>query len=174
MNRLTPLEIQRAMFPSRWKGMDPDAVRALLSQLAEQVEDDARLRGELKAQVARLSQEVEEYRHRTNGLNEALVAAQHTAEAMIGRAEAEAQRIVSEAQSLADRVIDDAIRRAENLELIISQLRSRRRAARADLGKLVELLQGYAKDDETAEEREAQAPSVALMRPRAREGKAGS
>lgn len=174
MNRMTPLEIQRASFPSRWKGVDPEAVRALLSQLAEQVEDEARIRGELKAQVARLSGEVEEYRHRTNALNEALVAAQHTAEAMIGRAEAEAQRIVSEAQALADRVIDDAIHRAENLELIISQLRSRRRAARAEVEKVVELLQGFVRDDEAAEEREAQVPSVALMRPRAREGKASS
>lgn len=174
MNRMTPLEIQRTTFPVRWKGVDPEAVRAFLSQLAEQVEDDARTRGELKAQVARLSGEVEEFRHRTNALNEALVAAQHTAEAMIGRAEAEAQRIVSEAQALADRVIDDAIHRAENLELIISQLRSRRRGARADLQKVIELLQGFMHDDELAEEREAQAPAVALMRPRAREGKASS
>lgn len=174
MNRMTPLEIQRATFPSRWQGMDPDAVRAFLSQLAEQVEDDARIRGELKAQVARLSAEVEEYRHRTNALNEALVAAQHTAEAMIGRAEAEAQRIVSEAQALADRVIDDAIHRAENLELIIGQLRSRRRAARAEVQKVIELLQGFLRDDEAAEEREAQSPSVTLMRPRVREGKASS
>ncbi|HPW56262.1 MAG: DivIVA domain-containing protein [Thermoanaerobaculaceae bacterium] len=174
MNRMTPLEIQRASFPLRWKGMDSDAVRALLSQLAEQVEEEARVRGELKAQVARLSGEVEEYRQRTNALNETLVAAQHTAEAIIGRAEAEAQRIVSEAQALADRVIDDAIHRAENLELIIGQLRSRRRAARAEVKKVIELLQGFIRDDEAAEEREVQVPSVALMRPRVREGQASS
>lgn len=102
------------------------------------------------------------------------MAAQHTAEAIIGRAEAEAQRIVSEAQALADRVIDDAIHRAENLELIIGQLRSRRRAARAEVKKVIELLQGFIRDDEAAEEREVQVPSVALMRPRVREGQASS
>jgi DivIVA domain-containing protein len=36
MNRLTPLEIQRATFPRRLQGFDPDAVREFLSQLAEQ------------------------------------------------------------------------------------------------------------------------------------------
>lgn len=171
MNRLTPLEIQRASFPRKLHGVDGDAVRDLLSMVAEQVEEDARIRGELRAQVARLTQELEEHRKQTNAVNEALVAAQRTAEATIGRAEAEAQRIVSEAQALADRVIDDAIRRAENLEVVIGQLRSRRRGARADLKKLVDVLGGAVSDDESDETREAQSPTLAVMRPRQRESK---
>jgi cell division initiation protein len=172
MNRLTPLEIQRASFPRKLQGVDIDAVRGFLSQVAEQVEEDARIRGELRSQVARLTQELEEHRKQSNAVNEALVAAQRTAEATVARAEAEAQRTVSEAQTLADRLIDDAIRRAENLEVVIGQLRGRRRSARADLKKLSEVLTGTVSDDESAETREAGTPALAVMRPRQRESKA--
>jgi cell division initiation protein len=173
MNRLTPLEIQRATFPRRLQGFDPDAVREFLSQLAEQFEDDARLRGELRAQVARLSREVEEYKERADALKEALGAAERTAEATIARAEAEAQRIVSETQTLADRILEEATRRAENIEVVTGQLRGRRRSARADLKRLAELLGGAARDDEAAEQRENEVPSVAVLRPRAREKREG-
>ncbi len=172
MTRLTPLEIQRATFRSRFRGLDPEEVRAFLGELAEGSEEDARLRGELKAQVARLTQELDEHRSRADALNEAMVQAQKTAEATVSRAEAEAQRIVSEAQTLADRVIEEATRRAENIEVVISQLRARRRTARADLKRLAELLAGFAKDDEADEDREGATPSVTLLRPRSREGKA--
>lgn len=166
MNRLTPLEIQRSTFPRKVRGLDPEAVRNFLGQIAEQLEDEARARGELRTQIARLTQEVEEYRQRTDALNEAMVAAQRTAEATVAQAEAEAQRIVAEAETLADRVVDDAARRAENVELVIGHLRGRRRTARSDLKRLVELLQGTVRDDEAAEQRESEAPSVSFLRRR--------
>jgi cell division initiation protein len=171
MSRLTPLEIQRSIFPRRMRGLDPDAVREFLGQIAEQLEDEARSRGELRAQVARLTQEVDEYRERAGALNEAMVAAQRAAEAIVGRAEAQAQRIVSEAEALADRVVDDAARRAENIELVIGQLRGRRRGARSDLKRLVELLHGAVRDDEAAEQRESDAPSVSFLRRRQADAK---
>jgi len=171
MNRLTPLEIQRATFPRRMRGLDPDAVREFLGQIAEQLEDEARSRGELRAQVARLSQEVEDYRQRADALNEAMVAAQKAAEATVGKAEAEAQRIVAEAEALADRVVDDAARRAENIELVIGQLRGRRRATRSDLKRISELLLGVARDDEATEQRDAEGPSVSFLRRRSSDAK---
>jgi len=166
MNRLTPLEIQRAAFPRRMRGLDAEAVRAFLSEVAEQLEEEARTRGELRAQIARLTQEVEEYRQRTAAVNEALVAAQRTAEATIARAETEAQHIVAEAEVLADRVVDDAAKRAENIELVIGQLKTRRRASRGDLRRLVEVLSGLVRDDEAAEQREADEPTVSFLRRR--------
>jgi cell division initiation protein len=166
MNRLTPLEIQRAAFPRRMRGLDSEAVRAFLSEVAEQLEEEARTRGELRAQIARLTQEVEEYRQRTAAVNEALVAAQRTAEATIARAETEAQHIVAEAEVLADRVVDDAAKRAENIEIVIGQLRTRRRAARGDLKRLLDVLGGVVRDDDAAEQRESDEPTVSFLRRR--------
>lgn len=172
MARLTPLEIQRCSFSRSLNGFKPDEVGALLERLAEQVEDDARERGELKAQLARLKAELDDYREKADAVRAALVAAERTAEATIARAEAEAGRIVADAQSLAERVIEEAARRAETIELVTGQLRQQRRAARADLRRLADLLEGTAKDDESAEEREGERTKVAMLRPRQREGKA--
>lgn len=168
MTRLTPLEIQRATFQRRLQGLDPEAVRTFLSQVAEQVEEDARQRGELRAQIAKLTREVDEYRKRTDALNEALVAAQQSAEQTLAKAEAEAQRVVADAQALADRVVEEATRRAETLETLATQLRSRRRLARADLKRLAEVLAGIVADDEAAEERETEVSTLSVLRPRER------
>ena len=171
MDRLTPLEIQKAAFPRRLNGVDPDAVREFLALVAQQVEEDTRVRGELKAQLAKLTREIEEFRERTNALSQALVAAQRAADDTVARAEERAQQVVAEAQSLADRVLEEATRRAENIELITGQLRDRRRAARADLRRLADLLVGLASDDESSESRTTTPSTVALLRPRVREGK---
>ncbi|MCS7181766.1 MAG: DivIVA domain-containing protein [Thermoanaerobaculum sp.] len=171
MHRLTPLEIQGASFPTRLRGYDPEAVRDFLRTIAEQVEEEAKIRGELKAQVELLSRQLEEYRSQAEALNEALIAAQKTAEATIQRAEAEAHRTVTEAQALADRIVEEARQRAEAVEMVIAQLRSQRRAARADLKRLSELLAGLVKDDETAERRESESASLTVLRPRTREPK---
>ena len=171
MNRLTPLEIQRAAFPRRVHGYDPDAVREFLALLAQQTEEDNRGRGELRAQVARLSKELDEYRQRTDALSEALVSAQKAAEATLARAEERAQQIVLEAESLADRVLAEASHRNENIEMALAQLRERRRSARADVKRLAELLVGLVADDERNEERDSEAPTVTLLRPRRREAK---
>jgi cell division initiation protein len=169
MNRLTPLEIQRTVFPRSWRGLDPDAVQEFLSQLTEQIEDEARQRGELRGQLARQGQELEELRQQVASLSLSVESAQRTAKETIAHAETEAQRIVAEAQAFADRVVDDAARRAENVELVINQLRTQRRGARADIRRIADLLAGAARDDESAEQRELEAPSVALLRHRQRE-----
>jgi cell division initiation protein len=170
MNRLTPLEIQRQEFRRRVQGLDAAEVRAFLARVAEQAEEEARQRGELRAQLEQLVREVEDLRHSSLAADEALREARATATATITQAEADAERILAQAQTLADRLVDEAMRRAENLELVVSQLRGRRRAARVDLQRVAEVLLGAAKDDEAAESRESQEPSLAFLRPRTREG----
>jgi cell division initiation protein len=170
MNRLTPLEIQRQEFRRRVQGLDAGEVREFLARVAEQAEEEARQRGELRAQLEQLVREVEDLRRSSLAADEALRKAQAMATATITQAESDAERILAQAQTLADRLVDEAMRRAENLELVVSQLRGRRRAARIDLKRVAEVLLGAAKDDEAAEVRETQEPSLAFLRPRTREG----
>jgi len=171
MSRLSPLEIQRLTFPRRLQGLDSEAVREVLNQLADQCETDAREKGELKAETVRLTRELDEHRQRTAAVQQAMVEAQQAAEQTITRAEKEAQRILAEAQSLADRVLEDATRRVENIELVAGQLRSRRRSARADLRRLLEIIEGAIRDDESAESGEPETPTLAVLRPRHRESR---
>ncbi|MGQ9494878.1 MAG: DivIVA domain-containing protein [Thermoanaerobaculaceae bacterium] len=171
MSKLTPLEIQGASFPRKFRGFDPEAVREFLHIIAEQVEEEARLRGELRGQLESLSRQLDDYRSRAEALNEALIAAQKTADATVQKAEAEAQRILTEAQALADRLMEEARQRAEAVESLIAQLRLQRRTVRADLKRLGELINGLVKEDEAAEKRDSESATLALLRPRAKETK---
>lgn len=171
MAKLTPLEIQGTSFPRKFRGFDPEAVREFLRIIAEQVEEEARLRGELRGQLETLSRQLDDYRSQAEALNEALIAAQKTADATVQKAEAEAQRILTEAQALADRLMEETRQRAEAVENFIAQLRLQRRTVRADLKRLGELINGLVKEDEAAEKRDSESATVALLRPRAKETK---
>ncbi len=163
-DRLTALEIQRTSFARKLHGWDPGEVRQLLERVALQMELDARERGELRAELAGTTRELEELRQRQSAAAAELAAARARAEDLIGRAEAEAERIVADAQGLAERILDEASRRTESIELVVGQLRARRRAARADLRRLAELLQGVIDEDEMAEGNNADTRPLKVLR----------
>ena len=69
-------------------------------------------------------------------------------------------------QMLADRLVEDAHSRAHNIESKIGELRSYRREVRAELMRLVELVQGLVRDDQRAEREERPTSQLALLRRR--------
>ncbi len=166
MADLTPLDILGVDFPRSMRGFEPEAVRSFLQQLATTVEDLLRERGELRQELHRLKAELKDFHTRETALQDALVAAQKTAETTMETARTEAQRIIQEGHSLAERLIDDAMERATNVETTIAQLRARRREVRGELMRLTELLQGMIRDDQQLEDEERAAPSLAVMQRR--------
>ncbi len=163
MSDLTPLDILGVDFPRGLRGYDTEAVRSFLQQLASSMEELLRERGELRQDVHRTEQELNSFRKRENALQEALVAAQKTAESTLENAKSEAQRIIQDGHGLADRLVDEAYDRAKNIEITISALRSRRREVRGELMRLTELLQGLIRDDQQLEQDERSAPQITIM-----------
>jgi len=163
MSDLTPLDILGVDFPRSIRGYDAEAVRGFLQQLASSMEDLLRERGELRQDYHRMEQELNAFRKRENALQEALVAAQKTAESTIENAQADAQRIIQEGHGLAERLVDEAYGRAKNIETTISTLRSRRREVRGELMRLTELLQGMVRDDQQLEQDERSTPQLSVM-----------
>lgn len=163
MSDLTPLDILGADFPRGMRGYDAESVRSFLQQLASSMEELLRERGELRQNIHRHEQELTAFRKRENALQEALIAAQKTAESTVDNAKAEAQRIIQEGHSLADRLVDEAYDRANNIETTISALRSRRREVRGELMRLTELLQGMILDDQQLEQEERSTPQISVM-----------
>lgn len=172
MSELTPLDILGVDFPRGIRGYDADAVRSFLQQLASTMEDLLRERGELRQDLHRLKQELNTHQQREHALQEALVAAQKTAESTMENAKAEAQKIIQEGHGLADRLVDEAYGRAKNIETTISELRSRRREVRGDLMRLTELLHGFIKDDQQLEQDERTTPQITVMPQRERKRQA--
>jgi cell division initiation protein len=153
MSELSPLDILGKTFTKRLNGYAANEVQEFLTQVASAMEH-------------RLQHDLANFQERESALQQALISAQRTAESTMGEARVEGQRILGEAQTLADRLVDEAHQRAQNVESVISDLRSRRREVRAELMRLVELLQGLIRDDQRLERDEPPAPQLAVLRRR--------
>lgn len=169
MNELAPLDVLGRKFSRRVNGYSPVEVHELLSEVASSLEVLARDRGELKQRVARLETELEQFRQREDALHEALVAAQRSADQTVDGARRDAEEIVREGHLLADRLVEEASGRARNVERAIASLRNNRREVRADLMRMVEILQGVVQDDQRKEAEERETPQLALLRQRHRQ-----
>jgi len=166
MAELSALDILGKQFNKKLRGYAPIEVHEFLSQIASAVEGLTRERGELKQRVHRLEQDLADFRERESALQDALVAAQKSAESTIEAARAESQKIIDDGHTLADRLVDEANQRAQNIEAVVAELRTRRREARSELMRQVEILEGIVRDDQKREQEERSTPQLAVMQPR--------
>ena len=167
MVELSALDILGKRFSRRLRGYATAEVHEFLSQIATAVEGLTRDRGELKQRVHRLEQELADYRERESALHEALVAAQRTAESTVAAARSEGQKVIDDGHALADRLVEEANQRAQNIESLLSELRSRRREARSEMMRIVEVLEGFVRDDQKREQDERATPQLAVLQRRA-------
>ena len=166
MAELSALDILGKQFSKRLRGYSAAEVHEFLSQIASAVEGLTRERGELKQRVHRLEQELADFRERESALHEALVAAQRTAESTVKEARTESQKIIDDGHALAERLVEEANQRAQNIESVLSELRTRRREARAELMRMVEVLEGMVRDDQKREQEERATPQLAVLQRR--------
>jgi cell division initiation protein len=163
MSELSPLDILGKKFAVKFRGYPANEVHEYLTEIAGSMESLLRERGELRQQVHRLEQELASFREREKALHEALVAAQTTATSTVEAARDEGQRIIEDGHGLADRLIEEANDRARKIDSVINELRERRRDARSELMRLVELLQGLIDDDRSREQEERTTPQLAVL-----------
>lgn len=164
MSEFAPMDILGKKFTKKLHGYTELEVHEYLTELARVVEGLLRERGELKQRVHHMEQELSAFRDRETALKEALVAAQRSAETTIEVARAEGQRIVGEGHGLAERLIEEANQRVQTIDTVIVDLRNRRREVRAELNRMVELLQGLIQDDQRREREEPNVPQLATFR----------
>ena len=166
MSEFAPMDILGKKFSKRLNGYAPIEVQEYLTDLARVIEAMLRERGELRQRVHHLEQELSSFRERESALKETLVVAQRSAETTIEVARAEGQRIVAEGHGLAERLVVEANERVQNIEKVIGDLRTRRREIRAELNRMVELLQGLIQDDQHREREERSTPQLATFQRR--------
>lgn len=163
MSELSPLDILGKKFAVKFRGYPANEVHEYLTEVAGAMESLMRERGEFRQQLHRLESELTTYREREAALQEALVAAQRSAESTLEAAREDSQRIIEDGHGLADRLIEEANNRARTIDSVIQQLRERRREARSELMRLVELLQGLIEDDRSREQEERTTPQLAVL-----------
>ena len=96
--KLTPTDIQRQTFGKRFRGFDPDEVRAFLAAVAEEMAALQRERDGTEQQLRHLELIVNEHREREAILKNTLLTAQKVAEDIRESARREADTVVKQAE----------------------------------------------------------------------------
>jgi cell division initiation protein len=135
--KLTPADIQRQSFSTRFRGFDRDEVMAFLAAVAEETAALQREQAETEQQLRHLELIVNEHREREAILKNTLITAQRAAEDIREVARKEAETIVKQADLQGDRLLDLAQNRAHEVERGILELRGHRTALRTDIRALI-------------------------------------
>ena len=133
MTNLTPLEIQKQIFARKFKGFDPNEVRAYLQLVAEEIEVLLLSVDRLTRENAMLREDLEDHNQRERILKDTLLSAQKVSEEVKSNARKEAELIVKDAELLSERLVSQAMTRVADLERTIQDLKMERRAARNKL-----------------------------------------
>jgi cell division initiation protein len=149
--KISPMDIQRQAFARRFRGLDPDEVRAYLSLIAEEFAAVERERAELDQQVKHMESLLEEHRQRESMLKNTLLTAQKASDEIREAAHRQAEAVVKEAELQADKLLELAQGRAHEVERGILELRGLRTAIRTDIRALVQRLTSLLDLQEEAE-----------------------
>jgi cell division initiation protein len=138
--KLSPSDVQRQSFGVRFRGFDPDEVRAFLAAVAEEMAQLQREKDAIDQQLRHLEQIVNEHREREAILKNTLLTAQKVAEDIRESARREADTVVKQAEIQGDRLLELAQTRAHEVERGILELRAHRTGLRTDLRALLSRL----------------------------------
>ena len=135
--KISPMDIQRQVFGQRFRGFDPEEVRAFLAVVAEEVAGLQRERDTLEQQLRHVERIVNEHRERETILKNTLLTAQKASEDIRETARKEAATVVKQAEMQGDRLLELAQSRAHDVERGILELRAHRTALRTDIRALI-------------------------------------
>jgi cell division initiation protein len=138
--KITPMDIQRQSFDKRYRGYDPDEVRAFLNLISEEVAQVQREHSRLEQEVQHLNSLLDEHRERETILKNTLLTAQRVSEEIRENARKTAESTIKEAELQADRLLELAQSRAYEVERGIVDLRAHRQGLRTDVRALIQRL----------------------------------
>jgi cell division initiation protein len=136
--KITPLDIRQKQFPRKVRGLDPKEVQGFLELVESEMEELVRESIQLKDDVKRKQQRIDEYREQEKTLQETMVAAQHASDDIRDSAKREAEILVSEAELQAERIVQGAHTRLVQILDEIGELKRQRAQFEAGVRSLVE------------------------------------
>ncbi|MBI4799205.1 MAG: DivIVA domain-containing protein [Desulfarculus sp.] len=131
-------DIRRRSFNRRFRGLDPQEVRAVLEQAAEGMGHLQREAEGLRHEVEELKKDIQEYRGREQSLEAALAQTRQVAESIKANAEREAQLLIAEAELQAEKTLGQAHNRLAQIHDDIAELKRQRAQFEVRLRSLVE------------------------------------
>jgi cell division initiation protein len=126
--KITPIDITGHTFAVKLRGFDQEEVRSFLNLVSSEFEKLIGEHNALKESFAQLQTSVSDLKERERILKETLLTAQRLADEIREEARKEGQLIVKEAEVKAGQLLDQAARKAGELEGVITALRVERDA----------------------------------------------
>jgi cell division initiation protein len=154
--KITPIDISGHRFAKRMRGYDPEEVRSFLNLVSSEFENLVIESNSLKERLAQIEASVVDLKERERILKDTLLMAQKLAEDIKEEARKEAALIIKEAEFRSGQIIDQAARKAGELEGVIRSLRVERDAfelrVRSTVEQHLRLLE-MRKNEENVEDR---------------------
>lgn len=126
--KITPIDISGHSFATKMRGFDQEEVRSFLNLVSSEFEALVVESNNLREKLAQVESSVADLKERERILKETLLTAQRLADEIREEARKEAQLIVREAEVKAAQLLDQAGRKAGELEGTIQALRVEREA----------------------------------------------
>jgi cell division initiation protein len=150
--KITPIDVSGHAFAVKMRGYDQEEVRSFLNLVSSEFEAVIVESNNIKEKLAQVESSVSDLRERERILKETLLTAQRLADEIREEARKEAQLIVREAEVKGSQLLDQAGRKAGELEGTIQALRVEREAFAQRIRSAVEqhlrLLDMHRNEDE--------------------------
>ncbi len=124
--KITPIDVSGHRFAKRMRGFDPEEVRSFLNLVSGEFERIIIENNAHKEELAQIKASIADYKERERILKETLLTAQKLAEEIKEEARKEARLIVKEAELKGNQLLDQAARKASQIEGVIQNLRVER------------------------------------------------
>lgn len=124
--RLTPIEVRKATFKTKFKGYDPEEVLTYLEMVSNEFEKLLQENERLKEKLMVMEKKLAEYESLEENLRKALLLAQQTNDQIIANAQEKAQNIIKEAQVKGEKMIAEIALKRSKLEDEINKLEKRK------------------------------------------------
>jgi cell division initiation protein len=105
--KISPLDIKKQEFATKFRGYNPDEVHSYLEMVADEYDEVLRKGRDLEQKVAMLEERLDNYKRMENVLQETLITTQKTAEETKANAERKAQTMIAEAKLEASRLANE-------------------------------------------------------------------
>jgi len=150
--KITPIDISGHRFAKRMRGYDSEEVRSFLNLVSTEFEKVIIESNTLKERLAQIEASVVDFKERERILKETLTTAQKLAEDIKEEARKEANLRIQEAELKGTQLIDQAARKAGELEGTIQTLRIERTAfeqrIRSAVEQHIKVLDMHRREDE--------------------------
>lgn len=136
--RITPIDIQQQQFKNSFFGYDKEAVDRFLELLAEEVERLNLETQQLREELVRTRESLDEMRQRETTLKETLLTTQKVTDDLKANARKEAELMLTDAQLRAERLVRDAEERRVQLIGEIQEVKRQKISFETSLRAVVE------------------------------------